>query len=113
MHLGDLLLNLCFRLSRGGHTPQLVECIHVKGQIVQFALVDGNRRIDEMVELCKLIYIIPYFSIGGMENMGPIAVDLDALHLFGVNISPDMVPLVNHQTGLPLLNSFMGKYSPE
>ena len=64
-----------------------------------------------MIELCKLIHIVPDLLTGGMENMCPILMDLNPFNLFRINISSYMVTLVNDQTGLSFFGSLMGKYS--
>ena len=43
VHAADLLLNLRFRLCRCSHSPELVECIHIKWKIIQFILINSNR----------------------------------------------------------------------
>ena len=64
-------------------------------------MVVRHRRIGETVELCELIYITPYRPVVGMENMRTVPVNIDAFHLFGVDIPSDMRPPVNHQNRLP------------
>jgi len=64
-----------------------------------------------VVKLCKLIHIVPDFLLRSMENMCAILVDLDAFYFLCVNITADMITLVDHQAGLALLSSFVSKYS--
>ena len=65
-----------------------------------------------MVKFRKLIDILPYFLIAGVENVGSVPVYVDAVHIFTVNISGDVVPLINHQAGLSRLLRLMGKHCP-
>ena len=43
--------------------------------------------------------------------MGTVLVHLDSFHFLCVNITADMITLVDHQAGLAFLGGFMGKYS--
>lgn len=64
-----------------------------------------------MIELRKLIDIIPHLSIGGMENMGPIGMNMDALFFLTINISAQMFPAVNNKTFFPFFLSLMSKHT--
>ena len=56
--------NLILRLFRGHDAVKLMERVHVERKIVDFTLVIGYGRIDEIVELAELRYEIPDFFIG-------------------------------------------------
>ena len=44
-----------------------------------------------------------------MENMGTVFVDIDARHLFGVDVAADVIPLVDDQDGFPGSFGLLGK----
>ena len=46
-----------------------------------------------------------------MKKYDYLLVDLDAFYFLCVNITADMITLVDHQAGLALLSSFVSKYS--
>ena len=85
----------CFDLGLGlggGHNaPHLVEGVHVEGQVVDLAVVVGHRAVGVAVELCKLVHILPHSLVVGVEDMGTVAVDIDALHALGVDVARDVV----------------------
>ena len=57
------------------------------------------RRIRKTVELRKLVDIIPDSAVVGMKYMGSVPMDMDPLHIFGINIARNMIPAVDHQDG--------------
>ena len=96
---GPLLCDFRSGLFRHHHAPHPIEGVHVEGQAVQLALVIGNRRVGEAVERRKAAHIIPHLFVVGVEDMRAVAVDVDALHLFGVDIAGDVRPLVDDEDG--------------
>ena len=104
-----LLLNLGHGLGRGNHAPHLVEGVHVKGHVVDLAVVVGDGRVGIPVEHRKLIDIVPHLLVVGVEDVGTIAVDVDALNALGVDIAGNVVPLVHHQAALAGPGGLMGK----
>ena len=42
--------------------------------------------------------------------MGAVPVDVDPLHLLGINVAGNVIPPVNHQAALAGLAGLMGKY---
>ena len=85
-------------LGRGDHVPQAGKGIHVEGQVVQLPLEIGQRRVDKLVEGNVASHVVPHFLVGGVENVGPIPVHLNALHRFAMGVAPQMRPPVNDQT---------------
>ncbi len=63
-------------------------------------MVIGHGGVGEAVEFGEAVYIIPHFLVVGVENVGAIDVDIDALDLLAVHIAGDMIPLVDDQHGL-------------
>ena len=51
--------------------------------------VEGHEPVD----------IVPHRFIVGVEDMRTVAMDVDALHLFGVDIAGDVRPLVDDEDG--------------
>ena len=110
---GPLLGNLGGGLGGGDNAPHLVEGVHVEGHVVQLALVVGHRRVGVPVEHRKLVHIVPHLLVVGVEDVGAVFVDVDALHLFGIDVAGDVVALVDHQAGAPGLGGFVGKHRAE
>ena len=110
---GALLLNFGLRLGGGDHTPHLIEGIHVEGQVVQLALIVGHRGVGVAVEGGKPVHIVPHSLVVGVENMGAIAVDVDALHIFGIDVAGNVAALVHHQAGSSGIGGFPGKNRAE
>ena len=92
-----LLLNLCSSLLRCHHTPHLVEGVHVKWHRVKLSLVVGYRAVCEAVELSKLCDVVPDPLVIGVEYVGSVHVYIDALLLFGVDISCYVRTLVHNK----------------
>ena len=56
-----------------------------------------------MVKYGELVYIIPYFEIVCVENMGTIVMYRDSGNRAGIGVAGDMAPPVNHETALSIL----------
>ena len=110
---GLLLLDLGFRLGRGHHAPHLVEGVHVEGQIVDLTVVVRHRAVGVAIELCKPVHILPHSLVVGVEDMRTVAVHVDALYSFGVDIAGDMVTLINDKTLFARLFGLVGKHGTE
>ena len=63
-------------------------------------MVVGYRAVGIAVELGKLIDIVPHALIIGVEDMRPIAVDIDALYRLGIDVACNVAALVHHQAAL-------------
>lgn len=74
-------------------------------------MIISYRRIRESIEFCELIYIIPYYSIVSMKNMGTIFVHMNAFHIFGIYITGNMRSFIYYKNGFPCFYCFMGKDS--
>ena len=109
--LSALALDDLFCLRRRPDSPHFAECIHIKRQIVKLILIYRHRRIDIIVELRKLIYIIPDLPVRGMEDMRAVFVHMDPFNILAVNISRNMVPAVNDQTAFPFPAEFIRHHS--
>ena len=100
-------LGLCLCWSE--NAPHLIERIHVEGQVILFAFVMGNRRIGIAIEGDDGINEIPHSLIVGVEDVGAILMDMDALDILAIDISTQMRTLVDDQTALTLLFGQMGE----
>ena len=110
--VGDLLallLDLGGGFLRRHDAPHLVEGVHVKGQRIELALVVGNGRVREAVELCKPGDVVPDFFVVGMENMGAVLVDVDALDVLGIDVAGDVRALVDDQHAFAVRLCLVGK----
>ena len=74
-------------------------------------MVVCHRAVGIAVELCELVHILPHSLIVGVEDMGTVTVDIDVLHLFGVDIARNVAALVDDKALFPGLPGFMGEYS--
>lgn len=72
----------------------------LKGHVVEFVLVDGDRRIDVVVELGELIHVFPHWLERRVEDVRAIFMHVDAIDLFGVDIAADMIAAIDDQAGL-------------
>jgi len=109
----NLLCNVFLCFLRCPNVPHLAKGVHIERQVVQFVLIDGNRRVDVVVELCELVDVVPNFLIGGMEDMCTILVYMDVLDGFAVDITSDVVSPFNHQAGLSPLHGFISEHCTE
>ena len=110
-HFSPLFFNFGGRFFRRHHTPELVEGVHIEGQVVDFPVIIGNRRIDILVEFRKLIDVIPNGLVVSMENVGAKFVNLNARDFFRIDIARHVVALLNDQDALAFLGNFVGKGS--
>ena len=97
---------LCF--VRGDNAPHLREGVHVEGKVVELVMVAGDRGVDIVVELCKLVYVLPDLLVGGVEDVRTVPVHLNAVYLFRVDVSRDVVPAVDHLAGFSRAVEFVG-----
>src|SRR5699024_6055220 len=61
----------------------------------------------------KAVHIVPHRLVVGVEDVGPVAVDMDALHLFGVDVAGNVVPLVDDETLAAGLCGLVGEHRAE
>ena len=73
------------------------------------SLIVGNRRIDVIVKLCKLIDIIPDLFIGCMEDVSSILVDIDSFNRLAIDIPTNVFSFINHLHFLATFVGFVGK----
>ena len=107
--LCDLFFDFRLCFGRCLNPPELTERIHIKWKIIDLILINCHRRIYKMIKLRKLLHIIPDLSIRGMENMCPIFMHLNSTHFACINITCQMIPLVNHKARFPLLSHLVRK----
>lgn len=104
MQLGDgrppLLVELCGGFLRSPHAPHLVERVHVERQAVEPSLVVGDRGVGVAVELHERVHEVPDLPVGGVEDVRPVAVDVDSLDAFAPDVAAEMGPPVNHEATL-------------
>ena len=105
----NLFLNDLFRFSGCTNPPHFTECIHIKRHVIKFVLIHCHRRIHKIVKCGKTVYILPYFPVGSMKNMGTITMNVDAHNFFCINIPRNMIFLFQKQYLFPCLFHFMGK----
>ena len=72
-------------------------------------MVICHRGIGVAVKFCESVYVLPDTLVIGMENVGTVAVDLNALHFLGVDVAADVAALVDYQHGFPGVYHLLGK----
>ena len=110
-YFGPLLFNFGGRFFRCHHTPELVEGVHIEGQIVDFPVIISDWGIDILVEFRKLVDVIPNGLVVSMENVGAKFMDLNARDFFRIDIARHVVALLNNQDALAFFGNFVGKGS--
>ena len=93
-------------------SPHGIKGVHIKGQVIETALVVGQGSVDKGMKVYKLVDIVPNLLVGGMENMGSILMNLNPFHFLTVNIASHMMALVNNLDLFPPLIGLMGKDRP-
>ena len=73
-------------------------------------MVVGHRAVGVAVELRELVYILPHGLVVGVEDVGTIAVDVDALHRLGVDVARDVAALVEDEAALARLLGLVGEH---
>lgn len=89
--------------------PHLGKGVHVKGHVVHVAVEIGDRRVDVIVELGKAVDVVPDVFHGGVEDVGAVTVDLDALDVLGIDVAGDVIAAVDNQDRLAGALSGIGK----
>lgn len=98
---GHLLGDLCAGVGRRDDArPHLGEGVHVEGHVVHAAAEVGDRRVDVVVELGEAVDVVPDVPHGGVEDVGAVAVDLDAFDVLGVDVAGYVVAAVDDQDRL-------------
>ena len=69
----------------------------LNGKEYKFTLIICHRRIGESIECSKSLNIVPDVLIIRMEDMSTIVMDINAFNVFGIHISCNIRPLVNHK----------------
>ena len=98
--LGPLSVEHLLCLLRSGDSPHLVKGVHVEGQIVELALIVGQRGVGIPVAGSQPVDKIPYFPVGSVEDMRPILMHLYACHGSAMDVSPCVRPPLHHQAAL-------------
>ena len=98
---GHLLGDLCLGVRRRDDArPHLGEGVHVKGHVVHVAVEVGDRRVNVVVELGEAVDVVPDVLHGGVEDVGAVAVNLDALDVLGIDVAGDVIAAVDDQDRL-------------
>ena len=110
---GHLLSNLGAGVCRGDDAgPHLGERVHVERHVVHVAAEVGHGRVHVVVELGEAVHVVPHVLHGRVEDVGAVPVDVDALHLLGVDVAGDVVAAVDDEDGLARLSRGIGEHGP-
>ncbi len=85
----------CF--GRSASAPHLVERVHIEGEVVHLAVRShSHRAVGIAVEFRITVDKIPHFAVGCMEYVCAIAVYVDSVYVFAINIAADVVTLFDY-----------------
>ena len=108
-----LLFDDALRFRRGGAAPHLVEGVHVEGQVVALAAIFCHGHVGEAVEGHERIHEIPHLLAGGVEDVRPVFVHVDAVLFFTIEVAAQVRPFVDDEASLARLVSQVGKGGTE
>lgn len=107
----DLLPNVALCLLGCAHASQAVEGVRVEWEIIQLALVVGNRAVDEGLHAAEALHIGPYRFVGGVEDVRAVLMHLNAVLLARIDVAADMAALSN-QTVLSTTRACCANVAP-
>ena len=73
-------------------------------------MIIGNGTVGVAVEFRELVHILPHCLAAGVEDVGTIAVDLNALHFLGIDIPGNVAALINHKARFARLFCLLGEH---
>ena len=109
----SFFLNLFGSFFRCNYPPHRIKSVHVKRKRIDFPLVISYRRIRKAVKFRKLIHILPYFCIVGMENVRTVMMHHNPVFLIRIHISANVFPLIDDQNLPSSFLCLMRKYRSE
>jgi len=81
----------------GGDAPELLERAQIDREGIRISPAFGTAAKDEWVEGREAVDVFPDTVTVGVEEMGAVAVDDDAVNFFGVAISADVLALLEDE----------------
>lgn len=85
-------------LGWSAHAPQLIERVHVEGQVVDPAVGSGSHRaVGVAIEWHNGVNEIPHRLVGRVEDVRPILVYIYALNFLAIHIAAGMRTAVDDQ----------------
>lgn len=108
--LAALLVYFGLCLGRSAHAPQLVEGVHVEGQVIELALIAGQGGVDKVVELGKLVDILPHLAVGGVEYVGAVLVYPYIVDELAVEVATCVLAFVNDEATFAGFGGLVGKH---
>ena len=110
---GPFALDVLPCFSGGADAPKLVERIHVERQVVELVAVTGYRTVDEGNELDEPVHVGPDFAVIGVEDVGAVAVDGNALAQVAVYVAARVGPAVDDKAPAACFAGLVGKDGTE
>ena len=95
-----LRLDMRHRLPRRFHAPELIERIHVEGQVVQPPPIVGDGAVGEAVHPHEAVQVAPELVAVRMEDVRAVAMHVDAVHPLRVDVAAHMIAPVHDQAAL-------------
>jgi hypothetical protein len=92
-----LLSKLGTCLVRRNYTPKLTKGVHIKWQRKELAVRQSQWRIDKIVKTGKPLHKLPNGMIRGVKDVGPVAVDMNAILQFGIAVSGNVLASIKHE----------------
>ena len=109
----DLPGDHVLRLLRSADPPHFAEGIHIKRQVVDLISVSGDGTVDILIEFRELLDILPDFLVGSVEDMRSVAVHMDTVSFFCINIAGDVAASVDHSARYTFILHFPCKNGAE
>ncbi len=97
-------------LGGGVDAPHLGEGVEVEGEVVEATIgSDGYGAVGEAVELDVAVDEVPDLAVAGVEDVGAVAVHVDALDLFAVGVAAGVGTLVDYEAAAAAVSGDAGK----
>ena len=100
-------------LVRGNGAPKGVKGVHVKRQVIKLTLIVCHWAVDKWHEGCVFVYVIPYFLVGCVENVGAVLVYLNAVYVFRVAVAANVAFGVDNKAFFARIGHFSCKNAAE
>lgn len=106
--LAPLTVDYLASLRGGGDAPQGVERVHVERQVVEPSLEIRYRRVGEAVERREPVDEVPDLAVRRVEDVRPVAVDVDAADILAADVAARVVAAVDDERAFARLPDAVG-----
>lgn len=112
-YIPTLALDLLLRLLCSSHAPQLMEGVHIEGEVIEFTLEIGEWRVYKRNKLNNRVYPLPHPLIRGVEDMRTVVMDRHAINILAIEVAANMVSAVDDLDPFTRLNSTPSHHGAE